>query len=115
MDESSNLIDMDGIMEIMDDDKELIKECFDDFTDEYPEMLLKIKKAIDSGNASELNATAHKIKGSLKYLAANPVADIAYKLETMGKEENLDNAGNELENLIQACDTLKKFMSQYEI
>ncbi len=115
MSESSNVIDMDEIMEIMDDDKELIKECFTDFIEEYPTMLSKIKNAIDSGDASELNATAHKIKGSLKYLAANPAADVAYKLESMGKEGNLDNAENELESLTNACDTLKGFMSKFEV
>ena len=110
----SSVIDMDEIMEIMDDDKALIKECFNDFIEEYPRMLTRIKNAITAGSASDLNASAHKIKGTLKYLAAHPAAEIAYKLETMGEEGDLVKAENELENLTKACDSLKDFMNRYE-
>lgn len=114
MDEMTDLIDMNEIREIMDDDRQLIKDCFIDFIEEYPKMLLKIKNAIDKEDLEELNTSAHKLKGSLKYLAAKPAADIAYKLEDMGKRGDVENARNELENLTHACDALKVFMASYE-
>ncbi len=84
--EPSDLVDLDELMEIMDNDTELIKECFDDFISDSPEMLQKIKDAIDGNDAENLGKSAHALKGSLKYLAANTAADIAYQLEAMGSK-----------------------------
>lgn len=110
----SQIIDMEELMEIMDDDKELIKECFDDFTVDSPEMLEKIRSAIVENNAENLGKAAHAIKGSLKYLAAQAAAGIAYQLEKMGVNNNLEKAMESYESLLEECDKLKKFMSDYE-
>jgi len=61
----NSLINMKELLEIMDDDKELIKECFNEFINDASNMLERIKNAIESGDAAGLDSSAHKIKGSL--------------------------------------------------
>ena len=111
--ETKKLVDTDELIEIMDGDRELLRECFDDFINDSPGMLADIKNSIDAGDAAELGKTAHRFKGTLKYLAAIPTADIAYKLETMGKEGDLRHAHDIFNNLIEECKKLKDFMIQY--
>ena len=113
MTESNDLIDMEEIMEIMDNDTELIRECFDDFINEYPRVIENIQNAISSGDSKSLDAFAHKLKGSLRYLAASKTADIAYELEKKGKTGDLEGTENLVERLSESCDGLKEFMDTY--
>ena len=110
----NSLINMKELLEIMDDDKELIKECFNEFINDASNMLERIKNAIESGDAAGLDSSAHKIKGSLRYLAAEKASGLAYGLETMGKNGNLDKAGETFQSLESECEKLKKVMAGYE-
>lgn len=109
----NKIVDETELNEIMDNDMELIKECFNDFIIEYPQMLSDIKKAIKSQDASHLDTSAHKLKGSLKYLAAKAAAEIAYQLEYMGKNESLDNSQDIYIKLEIECQKLQAFMEAY--
>ena len=114
MPEKDAPIDMDELMEIMGEDDELLKECLDDFIDDYPEALEGIKKAIDAGDPSALNGNAHGFKGTLKYLAAEEAADAAFQLERMGKDGNLDGAEESYRQLLAACERLKGFIGDMQ-
>ncbi|MBU0990926.1 MAG: Hpt domain-containing protein [Proteobacteria bacterium] len=113
----SHLMDMDELMEIMDNDKELVRECFDDFIVDSPEMLRKIKMAIDMKDREHLEKTAHAIKGSLRYLAAHNAADIAFKLEKMGAQAHSDveTAEDVYQSLANECKKLRNFMENYDV
>ena len=106
-------IEMDELFEIMDGDMELLKECFDDFARYSSELLASIKNAIDAGDATDLNMTAHKFKGTLINLAANKGAEIASQLEAMGKDANLNHADESFQSLNAECERLKDFMGKY--
>ena len=107
-------IDMKEIMEILDDDKELLIECFDELLNSMPQTLTEIKSAVKQRDASSLDEAAHKLKGSLKYIAAGTAADVAYQLEIMGKEENLSLADKTFSTLCEECEKVKDFMEQYK-
>lgn len=107
-------IDMEEALEIMDGDEELLKEIFDDFINDYPEVIAKIKETIEVGDADNLNSFAHKLKGMLKNVAATRVADIAFELETMGKEQDLSKVADIFDRLEEACQAVKNFMDEYE-
>ncbi len=106
-------IDMDEVMEVMDDDEELLRECFDDFLKSMPEAINRIKASVVEDDASELDESAHKLKGTLRYLAANQAAEVAYQLEAMGKKNNLSNADEMLNNLEKECEKVKTFITKY--
>jgi two-component system sensor histidine kinase/response regulator len=107
-------IDMEEALEIMDGDEELLKEIFDDFINDYPEIIAKIKETIEVGDAENLNSFAHQLKGMLKNVAATRVADIAFELETMGKEQDLSKVADIFDRLEEACQVVKNFMDEYE-
>ena len=67
---SNPAIDLNELKEIMGNDMELIQDCFSDFIDDMPQIYEEIEKAVLEKNAQELDASAQKLKGKLKYLSA---------------------------------------------
>ena len=112
--EKDSPINMEELLEIMDGDEELLNECLEDFVGDYPEMLGNIKDAIDAGDPSGLDGSAHAFKGTLKYLAAGEAADFAFQLERMGRDGNADGAGETYLLLVEACERLKGFIENMQ-
>ena len=106
-------IDVAELLEIMDDDDELVKECFTDFLGDCENMLSQIKTAIENSSSEEIEKTAHALKGSLIYLAAGNAAEIAHQLEVMGKNSDIKNALSVFAELADACEKVKDFMRTY--
>ena len=106
-------VDMKELLEIMDDDDELLRECFDDFIEDCDNMLSSIKAAIAEAAPETLEKTAHAFKGSLKYLAAVHAAEFALQLEDMGRNGEINNADNVLILLTEECRRVIHFMKKY--
>lgn len=85
MDKENSPVNMAELLDIMGNDMELIKECFDDFLRDGPAILDHIRSAITSGNHEALEQSAHSIKGSLSYLAAADAAAMALEMENAGR------------------------------
>ncbi len=109
----SDAVDLKELKEIMDDDLELVQDCFADFISEWPAQYVGIKGAVLKKNAQTLNESAHKLKGTLKYLAAVPAADAAYALEVAGKDNDLSGADKKLEHLKNECQKLVKYINNF--
>ncbi|NWK96190.1 hypothetical protein DM806_10980 [Sphingobium lactosutens] len=88
----STLLDWTRALQNADGDEELLIELANVFIDEGAEMMRQVRAAIDSRNASELQRTAHSLKGSAKIFAASAATDAALRLEVMGAEGNFKDA-----------------------
>lgn len=116
MEKTDHPINLTDLLEIMDNDDELLRECMADFLNDYPEMLNQIRSAIDSGNWEDLEVTAHAMKGSLRYLAAVAAAEFALRLETIGKSGGSDSEGGlgkNFANLEKECEHIRLFIHNY--
>ena len=113
--ETNELIDINELMEIMDNDLELVGECFKDFISDSPEMLDRIEAAIHLSDMLTTQKAAHAIKGSLKYLAAHKAADIAYQIEKINEETKKDEIKALFSKLIEECEKLKDYMKSCEV
>lgn len=87
---------------------ELANMCLAD----TPDALESIRTAVASGDAKGIQRAAHKLKGSLLVLAADPASDAAYRLETLGAEGSLDNAATALATLEQELERLIPALTQ---
>lgn len=112
-DNSHDVVNIKELKEIMDDDMELIHDCFADFIQDWPQLYVQIKGAILEKDAKTLDATAHKLKGTLRYLAAQPAADAAYAIEAAGKENDLKDVENKLETLRNECQRLVDYIKTF--
>ena len=110
---SQEPIDLKEALSLLDDDEELLQQCFKDYFENAPEMIDDIAKAVSAGAASELANAAHRFKGTLKYLAATNAANLAYELEMLGDKGELANVATVLATLKEECKRVEAFMSDY--
>lgn len=109
----SNPIDINELHEIMDNDDELLQECFSDFLESCEGLLASIQTAIDETNSEDLEKSAHALSGSLKYLAAEPAAEFASQLEKMGRTADFQEAQRSMADLVEECKRVKNFIHNF--
>ncbi len=79
-------------LELTGDDRELLVELIDLFTEQAAPLLLEIREAVGRSDGQLLARAAHKLKGSLSALSAQPAWECTHQLEEMGRSGDLTNA-----------------------
>jgi HPt (histidine-containing phosphotransfer) domain-containing protein len=113
-DDARAIVNIDELKEIMDNDMELIRECFTDFVQDWPQLYVQIKGAILEKNGKTLEESSHKLKGTLRYLAAENAAQAAYALETAGNGNDFDGVEAKLENLKTECQNVVQYIQAFD-
>lgn len=103
-------VNLDELNEIMDNDQELIQECLAEFLIDYPNLINGVKSAIENKSFEEIDGSAHKLKGTLRYLAAADAADAAQVIETAGRQQDLDGIEKKLAALEAECQKVILFI-----
>ncbi|MHC4821731.1 MAG: response regulator, partial [Planctomycetota bacterium] len=97
-----------GGLEAMFKDPAAIQRLLGIYRTESPKLQTRIEAAIECGDGAELCEAAHSLKGSLKYLSARPAAELAFALETMGRNSELDGAPESWKQLQHELSRLHK-------
>src|SRR5262249_24378185 len=63
------------------------------FLDSAPGLMCEIREAVSLADSRTVERASHKLKGSAGYLCAESVWQAAMRLETLGRDEDLSNAG----------------------
>jgi two-component system sensor histidine kinase/response regulator len=87
------------LMERLDGDLELISELVQIFLEDAPQLVEELGTAIARGDATQVNRSAHSLKGSASNFSAGPVVASASRLEQIGKLGDLSLAEAEFETL----------------
>lgn len=107
-------IDFDDLLEKVGGDAEFLQELFDLFLDNSTDLLNQIKQHIDNDDNEALARAAHTLKGSVSnFTPTGPVFEAAKSLEFMGKENNLDQANDRYDALVDMLDSLHSTIRQY--
>src|SRR5205807_4477417 len=80
-------------------DMDLLRDLVELFAEEYPELLLSIKGAIEKGSSVDVQRLSHKLKGSALQFSGSLVVAAAGTLEEMGRAGSLHGADKVLETL----------------
>jgi HPt (histidine-containing phosphotransfer) domain-containing protein len=97
-------VDTCALMDRIDGDLNLLKDLVGLFVQNSRELLSEIGQAIDAEDAVTLQRYAHTLKGCIGNFAANAAYNAAFRLEQIGKEQDLANAREayrDLENEIE--------------
>lgn len=113
LDDPDTSIDIHELKEIMDEDMDLIQECFTDFVKDWPLLYVQIKGAVLEKNSPMLEDTAHKLKGILKYLAAENAAQAAHSLESAGRGNDFKTIELKLDTLKNECQKVIEFIKNF--
>lgn len=71
----------------------MARELAEVFLDDYPVRLEEVRAAVTSGEADALRRAAHTIKGAVGTFSEIGAYEAALRLETMGREGDLGDAG----------------------
>ena len=85
-------IDIDRIMTRVGGRKQILKKMVDVFTEELPDQIAALHRAIDQQSPEDLRQAAHALKGSVANFDAKAAYEAASALEQMGKSNNLSQA-----------------------
>ena len=86
----------------------MLRELVELFSDQYPALLKNVEAAIQQRSFADVQKFSHKIKGSLLQFSATRAAATAARLETLGKNQSLEDAGQMLSELREEIAGLMK-------
>ena len=84
---------------------EFINELVDTFLEDAPKLIEEIKTALKANNADSFRRAAHSMKSNAATFGASHLAELAKKLEMLGKENKLHETGNRLKALEEAVES----------
>jgi HPt (histidine-containing phosphotransfer) domain-containing protein len=93
-------------------DAQLLGELISMFLVEIPGWMANLSEGLASGNAEKVKRTAHTIKGAVSTFGARPAQAAALRLETIGKQGDLSEAGPAWEEMQTAVERLKKALAE---
>lgn len=85
-------IDWDHALDAVGGSSELLGELIEIFFEEYPKLVAGIQAAIESTTLEEIRRFSHTLKGCLRYFGKTKAGELAYELELMGRDGNIDRA-----------------------
>ncbi|KAA0258231.1 Hpt domain-containing protein [Deferribacter autotrophicus] len=100
---NENLISFPLLEEIYKDKSKLIN-ILQNYISQNEKDFIELKDAIEQSNYTKIKDTAHKMKGSAKYLELQKIVNILQKIENYALEKNIDQIK---ENLIKLSEELK--------
>ncbi len=95
----SGLMNFEAAYEGTDSDPELLRMLIELFIRKTPDALVKLEEALAKGDAAAVSLQAHSLKGALRTLVAPKLVELAQKLETLGRENNLGEGTEALDEL----------------
>jgi two-component system sensor histidine kinase/response regulator len=102
---AERIVNCRSALDRLDNDAELFQDLLGFFFADSPQLLAAARASISQGNADVLHRSAHRLKGLLGNFDAVRAVEAATRLETMGREGTLGDAG-------EACDKLDREMQQ---
>ncbi|MFN9667559.1 MAG: response regulator [Pseudanabaena sp.] len=107
------LIDWTCIDSISEGSEEFKIEILETFCESISEKLIKLENAIADSDFQELEKIAHFIKGSSSNIGISSIAEIAYKLEQIGRKQQLDEAINLFNRMQDLFSQIQKISLNY--
>jgi PAS domain S-box-containing protein len=92
-------------------DEKLLRELVDVFYQDCPRLMSEIATAIRAGNASALNEAAHSLKGMVAFFGMRSVTAAALKLETLGRQGELEQAAGAYTELTREVAQLQQALA----
>ncbi len=111
--EDKIVFDKDKALNIIGGDKEFLKEIVEIFLVDVPQQVSGIEKAVYSRNGEALEKSSHKLKGAVSNFGENATFKTALKLETIGKENRLDEVDETYGTLMKDVESLVKVLNEF--
>jgi signal transduction histidine kinase/DNA-binding response OmpR family regulator len=111
--EKGDVFDRREALASVDGDMDLFREVIGLFVEEYPKTIAEIRSAISEGDGGRLTRAAHALKGSVGNFGARTAFEAALTLEMMGKNDDLNKAGEVFAALTEGTEHLKQALEEF--
>jgi len=106
-------VDLDAALEATDGDWEILREGVGLFMEyDYPRHMEALSQGLAQRDAQGVKVAAHGLKGALASFGSRPARDVAQRIETMGREGNLDGVQSMLAELEAEVERFAAFFTQ---
>lgn len=95
--------------------KRSIKKLLTDFLNSYPQFISEVYQSVKTGNAQEIRASAHTMKGVLSNLSISRAAGLALDLEQNAGNISRDNAIEVIAEINSELEKLRDFIESNPI
>ncbi|MFV2067979.1 MAG: response regulator [Pirellulales bacterium] len=95
----STSLDWNAALAAVDGDQELLRQVIEVLLEECPLLLSQVRQATEQNDAATLRRAAHTLKGSLRLFGPTSQAELAYELEKLGAEGQLQEGSNLVDEL----------------
>jgi len=109
---SEEAIDVNEFLERVQDDKELLLELLDIFSDDFKQKRQSLQSAVNNSNQEEIKSIAHSLKGASGNISAKPFREICLKIEEAVKNNDISVVGDLLSDIDQQFEKLSSRMTQ---
>jgi len=99
-------MDLDIALSHVDGDIQFLAELAELFLQDYPRLMEEMRHSILQSNHSDLERTAHTLKGRLAFFGLNRMRDKLFGLEMMGRERNSTNSKRLLAEIESAMERI---------
>jgi CheY-like chemotaxis protein/HPt (histidine-containing phosphotransfer) domain-containing protein len=105
-------VDLAKLRRLAGDDQDFLLEILDTFLEDAPGLLLKMRGALQAGDAAALRIAAHSLKSNSAEFGAMDLSTVCRELEGMGKEGDLGQAAGKLEAASAEYDRVEQALKQ---
>jgi two-component system sensor histidine kinase/response regulator len=105
-------IDLESALLRFEGDKEFFKEMLREFLSYAPKQLDKLAEAIKTGDAKVVEREAHSLKGAAGNLGAKSIADLALRLEFLGRRGDFAGAKEMIGDLKAELKRLEEYSNR---
>ena len=107
----SDAIDMKEVMERLQDDRELLMELLNLYTDDFTEKRAGLNEAAQNKDFEKLRNIAHSLKGSSGNISAKKLHSIFLTLEQSAKAQDLSQVAAALQQIDAEYAELQKYIA----
>jgi len=105
-------IDYSSVLERVGEDESFLQELINIYMEDFGKKYKELKQALEKKNFTALREIGHSLKGSSANLSLNNLKEASFKIETAGKNRNIEIAKQALLLLNQEFIRLKDFLSK---
>lgn len=110
--ERTELVDWAEALDAMGDDEALLRTIVRTFLDEMPMLLSKLQTGVATNDSEMIAIAAHTLKGTLYLFGSHRAAELAGRLEKLGKRKSLEEATDGLRQFEEALEELTPVLNQ---
>jgi two-component system, sensor histidine kinase and response regulator len=105
-------IDLSAALDTVEGDHALWADLMAVFLEDYPAQVAALRKAINCGDAHQIERLGHSLKGSLAAIGATSARTRAYELETRGRTAQLEGISTILDRLERELARIAAFVAE---